>query len=159
MKWPRYSLGKLLLTIAAVSIIAGLCVQRIHTSRIGRAAPYKVWSLNGRTCGCNGGVFVTPLSGVNMVSLTLNHGIWNDLTGFDHTTAIWLPANENAPQINDRWIKEFKSAVRDLHLLKHVTVDRSDITDIMLSDLKRSFTDIKFERSGRDDRHRHDSSR
>ncbi len=146
MRWPRYSLRKLLLFTAMAAGVSGFSAHRIHTSRSGRLATYQIWSLDGRTVGSNSDAFVSPYSELSRISLTMNHGFWGDLIGFDHTTAILLPENEYNSPIDAEWLGYFESAIRNLPHLKVVFVERDDITDNMINEINRKFSHIQFKR-------------
>ena len=147
MKWPRYSLRNLLVVAAIVAGAIGFSANRIQTSRSGRLATYQVWSLDGKTVGSNSDIFVSPTSGLNSISLTMNHGFWGDLIGFDHTVAILLPVNEHNAPIDAGWLRDFETVIPNLPRLKSVLVERIDITDKMLIVFRRKFANVEFKRS------------
>ncbi|MDB4777901.1 hypothetical protein OAG68_00430 [bacterium] len=147
MKRLQFSIKRLLLLAAVVACVIGFSVNRVQTSRKGRIATYQIWGLDGQTAGLTSKVFVAPISGINSISLTCHHGFWNDLTGFDHTAAIFLPESEYNLPIDFEWIQRFETAVGAMPRLKVVWVERQDINDETLHHLSIKFTKIRFERA------------
>ncbi len=150
MKRLQFSIKHLLL-LAVVACVIGFSVNRVQTSRKSRFATYQIWNLDGQTAGLTSKTFVAPNSGINRISLTFHHGFWNDLAGFDHTAAIFLPESEYNLPIEFEWIQRFETAVAAMPHLKVVWVERQDIDEETLHHLAKKFTKIRFERAAKNE--------
>ena len=76
-----------------------------------------------------------------------DRGILNDLFGYDHPRAIYIPEHYELTHnpVDDDWIAALSSAITNMPSLEVVHIERLDVSTAMLEKLATTHPDILFQ--------------